>query len=80
MNSTVNLSVVAAGGGNFVSACYIIVNADVAHCFVFTNKAVLLLSTILPAAFVDSDQDKRIKKESRDKINQAMEVLLEEGR
>lgn len=42
----------------FVLAGYIVVNADVAHCFVFTNKAVALLSTILTAAFMDSDQDK----------------------
>lgn len=41
----------------FVLAGYIIVNADVARCFVFTNKAIVLLSTILPAAFMDSDQD-----------------------
>ena len=36
-NSTVNLSVVAGGGGiiGFVLAGYIIVNADVARCFVF---------------------------------------------
>lgn len=47
-NSTVNLSVVAGGGGiiGFVLAGYIIVNADVARCFVFflsffflTNKS-----------------------------------------
>lgn len=58
-NSTVNLSVVAGGEViGFVLAGYIIVNADVAYCFVFTNKAVVLLSTILTAAFMDSNQDK----------------------
>lgn len=57
-NSTVNLS---GGGGEvigFVLAGYIIVNADVAHCLVFINKGVVLLSTILTAAFKDSKQDK----------------------
>lgn len=39
----------------FVLAGYIIVNADVAHCFVFTNKDAALFSTIPPAAFMDSE-------------------------
>lgn len=62
----------------FVLAGYIIVNADVAHCFVFTNKAVDLLSTILTAALVDPDQDKCREKEPRDKTIQGLEVLPEE--
>ena len=42
-------------GGDEVIA-FVLVNADVAHFFVFTNKDVAHLSTIMTAAFMDSNE------------------------
>lgn len=63
----------------FVLAGYIIVNADVAHCFVFTNKDAALFSTIPPAALMDSEPRRVESKEPGEKIIQGMEELREEG-
>lgn len=37
---------------------FIMVNADVVHCFVFANKAIVHLSTVLTTAYMDSNQDR----------------------
>lgn len=42
----------------FVIAGYIIANADAARCFVFTHKAVVLLSAIVNATFMDANLQK----------------------
>lgn len=58
---------------------YIIVNADVAHCFVFTNKAVLLLSRILTAAFMDSDQGECRGKNLEMRLFKVWKYFLKKG-
>ena len=89
-NSTVNLSVVAGGGGiiGFVLAGYIIVNADVARCFVFflsffffnKQKPQFCRPPVLNAASTDSGAGTSAEKRAwrRDKFK-AWKYRLQKG-